>query len=115
MKVAFDLATDLDDKLMFFGRVRSKMIDKRIESSLSSASWNVLFGKRKYFTWTSSNGVASYDGPTMFQLIIFSVNPSTRVGISDLKVYIRTARLVQVQWDVIALYEKMTADSLLIT
>ena len=115
LKVAFDPATDLDDKLMFFGRVRSKMIDKRIESSLSSASWNVLFGKRKYFTWMGSNGVASYDGPTMFQLIIFTVNPSTRVGISDLKVSIRTARLVQVQWGVVALWDKMTVDYLLIT
>jgi len=115
LKAAFDPATDSDDKIMFFRQVRSKMIAKRIESSLSSASWKVLFGKRKHFTWMGSNGIASYDGPTMLQIIISTVNPSTRVGISDLKVSIRTARLVQVQWDVVALCDKMTADYLLIT
>ena len=62
-----------------------------------------------------SNSIASYDGATMLQIIISTVNPSTRVGISDLKVSIRTARLVQVQWDVVALCDKMTADYLLIT
>ena len=101
LKVAFDPATDSDDKIIFFRQIRSKMIAKRIESSLSSASWKVLFGKRKYFTWMGSNGIASYDGPTMLQIIISTVNPSTRVGISDLKVFIRIARLVQGQWDVV--------------
>ena len=100
---------------MFFRRVWSKMIAKRIDSSLSSASWKVLFGKCKNFTWTGSNGDASYDGPMMLQIIISTVNPSTRVGISDLKVSIRTARLVQVQWNVVVLCDKMTADYLLIT
>ena len=50
----------------------------------------------------------------MLQLVISTVNPSTRVGISDLKVSIRTSRLVQVQWDVVTLCDKMTADYLLI-
>ena len=62
----------------------------------------------------SPNGIASYDGPTMLQLVISTVNPSTRVGISDLKVSIWTSRLVQVQWDVVTLCDKMTADYLLI-
>ena len=115
LMVAFDPDTDSDDKLMFFCRVRSKMIAKRTKSSLSSASWKVLFGKRKHYTWAGSNGVASYNSPKMLQLIISTINSSTRVGISDLKVSIRTARLVQVQWDGIALCDKMTADSLLIT
>ena len=90
------------------------MIAKRIEASLTSVSWKVLFGKRKHFTWVGTNGVASYNGPTMLQLIISTINPSTRVGISDLKSSIRAVRLVQVQWDVVTLCDKMTADYLLI-
>ena len=113
-KAGFDPANVPKDKIMFFRQVRSKMIAKRIEASLTSVSWKVLFGKRKHFTWVGTNGVASYDGPTMLQLIISTINPSTRVGISDLKSSIRTARLVQVQWDVVALCDKMTADYLLI-
>ena len=93
-KVAFDPATDLDDKLMFFRRVRFKMIAKRTESSLSSASWKVLFGKLKHYTGAGCNGVASYNGPKMLQLTISAINSSTRVGISALKVSIQTARLV---------------------
>ena len=92
---------DTDDKTMSFRRVWSRMIAKHVESSLTSASWKVLFGKRQHFNWMGTNGVASYDGPTMLQLIISTINPSTRVGISDLKTSIRNAKLVQVQWDVV--------------
>ena len=31
--------------------------------------------------WVSTNGVASYDGLMMLQLIVMMINPSTRVGI----------------------------------
>ena len=42
------------------------------------------------------------------------IGPSTRVGISDLKSSIRNAILVQVQWDVVFLFDRTTSDYLLI-
>ena len=53
------------DKVTFFRCVRSKMIAKRIENSLTDASWKTLFSKRKHFTWTNVAGNAGYDGPAM--------------------------------------------------
>ena len=93
-KGTFNPANDGDDKLMFFWRVRSKMIAKRIEISLTSALCKVMLGKRKHFTWMGGNDVVSYNGPTMLQLIVSTVNPSTCVGIYNLKTSIRTALLV---------------------
>ena len=71
------------------------MIAKQIENSISTVSWKRLFSKRKHFTWTQTNGNASYDESTMLQMLVSSVNQSTRVGISDLKSLISSARLVQ--------------------
>ena len=62
----------------------------------------------------STNSVASFYGPSRLQLIISMIGPSTRVGISDLKSSIRNAILVQVQWDVVFLFDRTTSDYLLI-
>ena len=58
-KAAFDPANSGDDKIMFFRWVRFKIIVNRIEASLTSVLWKVMFGKRKHFTWMGTNGVAS--------------------------------------------------------
>lgn len=99
---------------MFFWQVCSKMIARHIKSSLTPASWEVILGKRKHFTWMGSNGDAFYDRTTMLQLIISRVNPSTCVGISNLKSLIRTAWLVQMQWDIVAWCKKVNDNYLLI-
>ena len=49
-KASFDPANVAKDKTMLFQQVRSKMITKRIEASVTSVSWKVLFGKRNHFT-----------------------------------------------------------------
>ena len=68
--------TKHDDLKTFYRRVRSKMIAKMIESSLTTSSWKTLFSNRKHFTAVNSDGIASYDGPTMLKLSISSVDPS---------------------------------------
>ena len=70
---------------MYYQLVRSQMIAKIIERSLYPASWKVLFGKRKYFTWIGADSVSSFDGPTMLQLMVMTINPSNCDGILDLK------------------------------
>ena len=72
--------TKPNDKKLFFRRVCSKMIAKRIENSISTISRETLFSKRKHFTWTHTNGNTSYDGPTILQILVSSVNPSIHPG-----------------------------------
>ena len=95
---------------MFHRQSRSRMIAKRIPNSRASASWKVLFSKRKYFSWQSTQGTVSYDGTTMLYLIISAVKPSTRVGVSDLRVNTRQACLVQFQFNVPDLCDKSMSD-----
>ena len=90
------------------------MIAKRIQNSLTATSWTTLFNKRRHYTWTDANGNVSYDGPTMLFLIVSSINPSTRVGVSDLKSNLRSAKLVNFQHNVTDLTDKMLADYQLI-
>ena len=78
---------------MYYQQVRSWIITKRIESSLSPASWKVLFGKIKHFNWIGVDSVSLYDGPVILQLIVMTTNSSTRVGISNLKSIIWNAHL----------------------
>ena len=99
-----------NDKRAFFRRVRSKMIAKRIENSISTVSWKTLFSKRKHFTWTHTNGNASYDGPTMLQILVSGINPSTRVGVSDLKSLIQSTRLVQFHYNVVDMCDSIMSN-----
>jgi len=99
---------------IYYRWVLYRIIAKRIESSLSPSSWKVLFGKRKHFTWIGVDGVSSFDGPRMLKLIIMTINPSTRVGILDLKSDIQNACLWQFQWNVTDTCDKMMGCYLII-
>ena len=49
-QLALNPANDADHRTMFYRRTRSNMIAKRIKKSLTQASWNTLFSKRKHFS-----------------------------------------------------------------
>ena len=83
------------------------MITKRIENSLSIFSWKTLISN---FTWVNSDGKVSYDGPTILQILISSFNPSTRVGVSDLNLGIRTTKLNRFQNNFVDICENIIAD-----
>ena len=99
-----------DDLTTCYRRVRSKMIAKRIENSSTTSSWKTLLSKRKHFTWANSDGTANYDGPTILQILISSINSSTRVGVSDLKTSIRTTQLNQFQYNIVDMCDKIMTD-----
>ena len=105
---------DATDLMMFYRRSRSRMIAKRLQNSLTATSWTTLFSKRKHFTWKATNGSVSYDGPTMLFIIVSGINPSTRVGVSDLKANLRKSNLVSFQFNVTDMTDKMMADYQLI-
>ena len=105
-----DPELNLADQDIFYRRTRSKMIAARIENSLTTASLKTLFSKKKHFQWKDQFGNLSNDGPVMLQLLIESVNPSTRVGVSDLKQQIRSIKLVTFQYNVVTMTDKLTHD-----
>ena len=58
----------------------------------------------------NDDGTASYGGPTMLQIIISSVNPSTYIGVIDLKSTIGSTKLVQFQYNVADMCVNIMAD-----
>lgn len=102
-----DPANDENDRKLYFLQVRSRMIAKRIEGSITPASWNSLLQKSKDFAWMRSNGNIEYDGPTMLKIIIATINPTTRVGVSDVTLEIQNARLNKYNFDVKLLLDDM--------
>jgi hypothetical protein len=88
-----DPINDEDDRKIFYARVRANMIGMRIFNSLSEESKKSLRSKSELWKWISTDGEEFYDGVTMLQILVTKVKPSTRVGLTDLKDKIRSAKL----------------------
>ena len=89
-----DPAGEPTDRVHFYRRTRATMIAKRVEGLFDEASMKTLFNKKREFTWTDpATGIEELDGPTMLQIIIQGINPTTRVGVSDYKMEIQNATL----------------------
>lgn len=88
-----DPETNDADKRVFYARVRSNMIAQRILGSLTKNSLKNIRAKKKYYTWTASNGETYLDGVTMLQICITIIRPTTRVGVSSVKDAIRDCKL----------------------
>ena len=99
-------------KKIFFLRVRSRMIAKRIQGSITTESWKVLLQQKEHFSWLNSRGNFDYDGPTMLKLLISVVNPNTRVGVRDLRTEIRNATLAKFGHNVKNMLESMNGHYL---
>ena len=74
----------------FYRRVRSEMIASRIMSYLKPSDFEILKNKESKYVW-SGHGLEAYDGPTILWILLSISNPSTRVGVSELKLDIRNA------------------------
>ena len=62
------------------------MIASQLEGIISADSHKSLMLRKKDFTWTDpEDGHPIFDGPTMLKILAQSINPSTRVGVSDYK------------------------------
>ena len=90
---AIDPVTKESDRPIFYSRVRANMIGMRIFNSLSDESKKSIRSKSALWSWTSVDGEQFYDGVTMLQILVTKVKPSTRVGLTDLKDKIRSAKL----------------------
>ena len=77
-------------RVPFYRRIRSRMIAKCIIGYLKLADWEHLKNKSSKFTW-SGHGDEEMDGRTILWVLFQTCNPSTRVGVSELKEDIRGA------------------------
>ncbi len=70
------------------------MITKRILGSITTSSRKTLFTMKEEFSWLdSTTGEYNYNGPTILHILMASVNPNTRVGVTGLKEKIRLAKM----------------------
>ena len=83
------------------------MIGSRIYKSLDEDSKKYLHTKSDMWIWKSHEGEDYYDGVTMLQILVTKVNPSTRVGVSDLKEKLRRVKLSNHSDDVHEMLEYM--------
>ena len=109
--IAFDIApqerANVNDRLVFYNRVISNMIALRLLGSLRRASKNALLAQKRLFVWKDMNGVEYYDGPTMLQLLIEKVSPTTMSTISTLKEKLRNAKLANFNFSVVDMLDHM--------
>ena len=91
---AIDPAVDATHLPSFYCQIKSAMISKQIEGSLDESSFKTIFAKKKELIWTDPiTGAQEFDGPTMLQLTVNSINPTTCVGVSDCKIDIQNTIL----------------------
>ena len=91
---AIDPANVQTDRDIFFQRVRSRMISKCLLKYIDPASKKSLETKKKQYEWLDqASGRVELDGPTMLKIILDKINPSTQVGVMDLKLQLRKCKL----------------------
>lgn len=103
-----DPANNQAHRPAFFRRVRSRMIAKRIMGHLKTADMEILKNQAELYTWSNANK-EEMDGPMMLWLLLQACNPSTRVGISELKTDLRNATSAKFQHNVKKLTDFMSS------
>jgi len=103
-----DPTNEVAHRPAFYRRVRSRMIAKRIVGHLKTADLEILKNQATKYTWTNANK-DELDGPTMLWLLLQSCNPSTRVGISELKTDLRNATSSKFQHNVKTLTDYLSS------
>ena len=105
-----DPVNDLNHRKIFYLRVRSKMIAKRLQHSIDAASWETLIQHQEDFAWRNAKGNLDYDGPTMLKLMLSVMNPSTRVGVKELRRKLRNTKLSQFRHNVRDMLKDMNGN-----
>jgi len=108
---AIDPATRVTDKKVYFQRVRSNMIGRRILNSLTNRGLETLQINKKHYTWIdAASGNEYLDGPYILLALLQHCNPSTRVGVSDLKENLRNSNLAKFNNNVVDMLDKMSEN-----
>ena len=105
---ALNPAANADQRDPFYRSVRSRMIAKRIIGYLKLTDWENLKNKSSKYTW-SGHGDEEMDGPTILWILMQTYNPSTRVGVSELKEELRSATSAKFGHDIQKLTDFMSS------
>eukprot|EP00957_Ditylum_brightwellii_P180106 13719384-Ditylum_brightwellii.AAC.1 len=70
-------------KRIYYKRVWSNMIATAIKNNLTLESWHHLMLKQEEFTWTKSDGIEVFDGPTLIWVILTTLKPTRNVGVQS--------------------------------
>ena len=102
-----DPDAQVNDRPLFFVRVCLEMIEKVIQAHISKASFQYLLLEKKHFEWVGANGYQKWDGLVMLWLILKKINPTTQVGISNLKDTIEQATVQKSSNNVVVMLDRM--------
>ena len=102
-----DPDTQVNDRPLLFARVCLEITAKGTQDHISKASFQYLILEKTYFEWAGANGDQNWDGLVMLWLIFKKINPTTQVGISNLKVAIEKATLQKISNNVVAMLDRM--------
>ena len=103
-----DPAANVAHRVPFYRRVRSRMIAKRIIGYLKLSDWENLKNKSSKYTWAGQDD-EEMDGPTILWILMQTCNPSTRVGVSELKEELRSATSAKFNHDIQKLTDFMSS------
>ena len=92
--------TDATHRPHFYRRVKSKMIALRVKGYMTAADWENLRNDKDLFTWNKTGSGHEMDGPTIIWKLLQTCNPSTRVGVENLKDNIRNVTSAKFNHDV---------------
>ena len=81
----YDDRTQATEIHFFCGRVRSDMISKSVEVSITKTSIRKLRLHCVEYECTDAGGIVSNYGPNIIYSIFKIINSSTRIGVSNLK------------------------------
>ena len=76
------------------------MIALRVKGYMTAADWENLRNDKDLFTWNKTGSGHEMDGPTIIWKLLQTCNPSTRVGVENLKDNIRNVTSAKFNHDV---------------
>ena len=76
---------DAKEIVNLYEREHSKMVAKEIEDLITKPSLKKIRINRKEYQWKDAAGPTSSGGPTMIYLLFKNINPTTSIGVSNLK------------------------------
>ena len=110
-----DPASNDDDKVKFYLRVRSQMIAQGVEGIIDSDSWTELMNKKKHFTWYTSTGDEYFDRAMMVKLCMDTCNPETKVTIQMLRSKISGTKSAEFHYKITKMLDHISSAMNLIT
>ena len=69
------------DKAKLYTRVHANVVVKIVKNFLTPNGWDDLMLQKYKFAFTDTNGMKSYDGPTMIKVLLKEIYPTASVNV----------------------------------